>query len=47
MRRLTTLMRALRASSGRSSIIGAIVAAGDLRERRNAVDYVQEGESEG
>jgi hypothetical protein len=47
MRRLTTLVRASRASSGGSSIIGAIVAAGVLREGRNAGDYVRVGESEG
>jgi hypothetical protein len=47
MRRLTTLVRASRASSGRSLIIRAIVTAGDLREGRNTVDYVREGESKG
>jgi hypothetical protein len=47
MRRLTTLVRASRASSGGSLIMGAIVAAGVLREGRNTVDYVREGESEG
>ena len=47
MRRLTTLIRVLRASSGRSSIIGAIIAAGDLKEGKNIVDYIREGESEG
>jgi hypothetical protein len=46
-RRLTTLVRASRASSGGSSIIGAIAAAGVLREGRNAVNYVREGESRG
>lgn len=35
IRRLTTLVRAPRASSGRSSIIGAIVAVGILRTGRS------------
>jgi hypothetical protein len=40
MCRLTTLVRALRASSSGSLIIGAIIAAGVLREGRNTGDYV-------
>ena len=44
---LTTLVKVSRASSGKGSIIGAIAAAGVLREGRNAVDYIRDVKSEG
>jgi hypothetical protein len=37
MRRLTTLVKVLRAFSGKSLIIRAIITAGVLREQRNMV----------